>query len=66
MKLEIIKETKWDKETWYSIYLDNIYIVGSFNQEKVENIFAEAVSDPENYFKSTKEVLKSAEINVNL
>ena len=66
MKLEIIKESKWDKETWYSIYLDNTYIVGSYNQEKIDRIFAEAVSDPENYFKTTREVLKSAEINVNL
>lgn len=65
MKLEIIKETNWNKETWYAIYLDNTYIVGSYNQEKVENIFAEAVSDPENYFKTTREVLKSEEIVVN-
>jgi hypothetical protein len=32
----------------------------------MDNTFAEAVSDPENYFKTKKEVLKSVEIVVNL
>lgn len=65
MKLEIIKETKWNKEVWYCLYLDNNYIVGSSNQEKIDNIFAEAICDPENYFKTKQEVLKSVEIVVN-
>jgi hypothetical protein len=66
MKLELVKETTWDKETWYCIYLDDMYMAGSYNQEKVDNIYAEAISDPENYFKRKKEILKSQEINVNL
>lgn len=66
MKLEMVKETKWNKEVWYCIYLNDDYIVGSSNQEKIDRIFAEAVSDPENYFKTKKEILISAEINVNL
>jgi len=67
MKLEMVKETQWDKEgAWYCIYLDETYIVGSSNQEKIDRIFAEAISDPENYFKTKKEVLISAEINVPL
>lgn len=66
MTLELIKETTWDKEVWYCIYLDDTYMVGSHNKEKIDNIYAEAISDPENYFKRKKEILKSAEIIVNL
>lgn len=65
MKLEIIKETKWNKEVWYCLYLDETYIIGSYSQEKIENIFSEAISDPENYFKTKKEVLRYKEIVVN-
>jgi len=66
MTLELIKETTWDKEVWYCIYLDDTYMIGSRNQEKIDNIYAEAISDPENYFKRKKEILKSAEVIVNL
>ena len=66
MKLEMVKELTWNSEPWYAIYLDGRYITGSSNQEKIDNTFAEAVSDPENYFKTKKEVLKSVEIVVNL
>ena len=66
MKLELVKETEFNKEPWYSIYLNERYVFGGHDKERIDGIFAEAVCDPENYFKTTKEVLKSAEIIVNL
>jgi hypothetical protein len=66
MKLEIIRETSFACEPWYGIYLDGRYMTGSSDQQKIDQIFTEAVSDPENFFKTRKEVLKSQEIFVNL
>lgn len=66
MRLELVKETEWNKQTWYCIYLDDVYMGGSYSQEKMDNIYAQAISDPENFFKRKKEVLKCEEINVNL
>jgi hypothetical protein len=66
MRLEIIKETTFNEEPWFAIYLDNRYVMGSYTQSKIDGIFVEAVKDPENFFKTTKEVLKSEEIVVPL
>jgi hypothetical protein len=66
MKLEIVREASFADEDWFAIYLDGRYIIGSYNRQRIEEIFTDAVSDPENFFKTRKEVLKSEEISVNL
>jgi len=65
MKLEIVKETKVNDNPWYAIYKDGKYKMGSYDLEKVEQMFNNAISDP-NYFEEKKEVLKSCEIVVSL
>ena len=41
-------------------------MMGSYDQKKIDEIFATAVKDPENFFKTKKEILKSYEFNVPL
>ena len=59
MKLEIVKETKWNNDVWYSILLDGEYIVGSSSEEKLLKVYDDAKSDPKTFFETKKEVLKS-------
>ena len=66
MKLEMVKELSSTENPWYCIYLDGRYMMGSYDQKKIDEIFATAVKDPENFFKTKKEILKSYEFNVPL
>lgn len=62
MKLEIIKEEKVNDNPWYTLYVNNEYIMGSYTLSNVENVYDLCKNDPKNFKKETKTVLKSEEI----
>ena len=62
MKLEIIKEEEFNKNPWYTLYVNNEYIMGSYTLSNVENVYDLCKNDPLNFKKETKTVLKSEEI----
>lgn len=66
MKLEIVKETKWNGDVWYCIQLDGEYVAGSSNQEKLLKVYDDAKSSPKTFFETKKEVLKCEEIDLSL
>tara|TARA_R110000868_G_scaffold30607_8_gene113069 strand:- start:2176 stop:2379 length:204 start_codon:yes stop_codon:yes gene_type:complete len=66
MKLEIVKETKWNGDIWYSIKLDGVYVAGSSNEKELLKVYDDAKSSPKTFFETKKEVLKSEEIDLSL
>lgn len=66
MKLEIIKEQKFNESPWFVFEADGQHIIGSFTLSKVEAIYDLCKKDPELFFKETKEILKSEEIELSL
>jgi hypothetical protein len=71
MKIELVKETKWDGTIWYAIYKSGDssksgdYITGSGNYDFMLEVYNAAKADPENFFKIKKEVLQSDESSVS-
>lgn len=39
MKLEIIKEEKFNENPWYILYANDSYIMGSYTLSNVENVY---------------------------
>lgn len=62
MKLEIIKEQKFNEQPWYIFRIDDEHILGSFTLEKVEALYDLCKNNPESFIKETTEILKSEEI----
>ena len=65
MKLEIIKEEEYNKPTWYILKLDERTIDCSRNLEEVEKFYEKIKQDP-TILNSSKTILKSEEIILNL
>lgn len=65
MKLELLKETKWNGDVWYSIVLDGKYIFGSGNEQNILGIYENAVHDPVGFFEPKIEILLENEINID-
>ena len=63
-EMKIVKQTKFNEDAWYSLYVDDRYIVGSHDEEKVNNYFEEIKRNP-NLFLQTTEVIKSTTINID-
>jgi hypothetical protein len=61
MKLEIIKEEKFNEAPWYILRLDDMAIQCSRKLEEIEGMYNQIIEDPE-IIKETKTVLKSQEI----
>ena len=66
MKLEIVKETKWNGDVWYSIKLDGVYVTVGSNEKELLKVYDDAKSSPKTFFETKKEVLKSEEIDLSL
>lgn len=64
MKIELISEKEFAKDTWYEIRIDGKYITGSSSLESVEALYNEYISHPFSLEKEVK-VLKSEEISVS-
>ena len=63
MKIELVQENNLTG-VWYSIYIDDKYITGSSNKEKVEEYYLEIKEKYPIVYK--KIILKSEEIDVPL
>ena len=61
MKVELIEEKKLGQELWYEVRVDDKYITGSYEKEKVEEFYNNIVENP-NFINERKIVLKSKEI----
>jgi len=65
MKIEIIKEQKFDENPWYGLYVDGIFIIGSYTLDTIEKKY-EKVKNTINFKINTKEILKSEEFGLSL
>jgi hypothetical protein len=63
-ELKIVKEKKIGQEDWYCIYVDDIYIMGSYDKERINLFFKEIEENPNLHLKS-KETIKSTTINID-
>lgn len=63
-EMKIVKESKLNDEAWYSLFVDEKYITGSYDREKIEKFFEQIKENPSLFFK-TKEVIKTDFIDIN-
>lgn len=63
-EMKIVKETKLGEEAWYCLYVDDKYITGSYDEDKINQLFKEIEDNPNLHLKS-KEVIKSTQINID-
>ena len=63
-ELKIVKERKIGQEDWYCLYVDDNYIMGSYDEEKINLLYKEIEENPNLHLKS-KEVIKSTTINID-
>jgi hypothetical protein len=61
MKLEIIKETKFNEPTWYILKVDGFVLQCSKRLEEVEDLYEQIKNNPE-LAKEERVILKSEEI----
>ena len=63
MKLEIVKESKFGEEkSWYVLYIDGVYIRGSYDIRIVEDLYEDAKNYQGNLTETKRETIKSEEI----
>lgn len=62
-EMKIVKRSKFNDEAWYSLYIDESYIAGSYDKEKIEQFF-EQIRDNPNIFVETTEVIKTDFIDI--
>lgn len=65
MKLEIRKEEKAFEKPWYRLMKDGMYITGSYELERVMQLYENYKKDP-TWDISRETILISEEINVDL
>jgi hypothetical protein len=61
MKLEIIKETKFNEPTWYILKVDGFVLQCSKRLEEMEDLYEQIKNNPE-LAKEERVILKSEEI----
>lgn len=65
MKVELIKEERFNESPYYIIRVDDKFVTGSPEQEKAEKLYNDLISNPD-ALKTKIEILKSQEIDVPL
>lgn len=65
MKIELVEETQFNKESWYSVRVNDVYIIGTGIKKNAEELYDRVVKDPSLVEKKIN-ILKSEEIDVNL
>jgi len=65
MKIELVKEEKFNENPWYTIQIDGKYVTGTGIIEKAEKLYNELISNPD-ILKSKINILKSQEIDLPL
>lgn len=65
MKIELVEETQFNKEPWYCVQVNDVYIIGTGIKKNAEELYDRIVKDP-SLVEKKKNILKSEEIDVNL
>lgn len=65
MKIELVEEKKFGEDTWYGVYADGKYIIGSGNLERATAHYNALIAD-ETALIPMKKILLSQEVGVNL
>ena len=63
MKVELIKEERFNESPYYIIKVDDKFVTGAIQLDKAEELYNDLVSNPE-VLKTKIEILKSQEIDV--
>ena len=65
MKIQLVEETQFNKEPWYQVEVDGVYIIGTGIKKTAEELYDRIIKDP-SLVKKKINILKSEEIDVNL
>ena len=65
MKVELIKEERFNEGPYYIIKVDDKFVTGSAYEDKAEELYNELISNPD-VLKTKVKILKSKEIDVSL
>ena len=65
MKIQLVEETQFNKEPWYQVEVDGVYIIGTGIKKNAEELYDRIIKDP-SLVEKKKNILKSEEIDVNL
>ena len=65
MTVEIIKEEKFNEPTWYFLRVDGVSVTCSKDLKEIEDMYDDVTNNPDLLI-SSKTILKSQEISVNL
>lgn len=63
MKVEIVKKTEFNKNPWYAIEVDGVYLTGTYEFYEINELYSKILEDPK-IVESCREILKSNEIDV--
>lgn len=63
-EMKIVKEKRIGRDNWYSLYVEDTYITGSYDEEKVNLLYEEIKANP-NLHLNSNEVIKSTKINID-
>lgn len=62
MKIELKEEKQYNNPyKWYRIEIDGVFIIGSYDKEKIKELYEEIKANPD-IVKTKENVLKSEEI----
>lgn len=64
MKVELIKEERFNEGPYYIIKVDDKFVTGSSDESKAEDLYNQLISDP-SALKTKVKILKSEEIDVS-
>lgn len=64
MKVELIKEERFNESPYYIIRVDSNFVTGSSDKDKAEDLYNQLISDP-SALKTKVKILKSEEIDVS-
>lgn len=65
MKVELIKEERFNEDPYYIIRVDDKFVTGSPYEDKAEKLYNDLVSNPD-ALKTKMKILKSEEVDVSL
>ena len=65
MIIELVEETKYNGEPWYTITADGKWIYSTGNKLNAEKAYSEIIADPE-IIKTKRNILSSQEVDVSL
>ena len=46
MKIQLVEETQFNKEPWYQVEVDGVYIIGTGIKKNAEELYDRIIKDP--------------------